>query len=59
MISTVKVRIENGRAILTGTVKSEDEKKEIENALQRVSTVTNVDNQLQVSSTEPSTEQSR
>jgi len=49
LLSSVKVNINDGKAILTGTVKSEDEKNKIESALQSISGVTSVDNQLQVS----------
>jgi hyperosmotically inducible periplasmic protein len=51
MLPTIRINLENGKATLTGTVKSEDQKKQIESAVQRVSGIANVDDQLQVSTT--------
>jgi len=51
LLSTTQFNIENGKVTLRGTVKSEDEKKKMESAVQRVTGVSNIDNQLQVSST--------
>ena len=44
----LRIRIENGKATLRGTVKTEDEKKKIESAVQQVTGVTSVENQLRV-----------
>ena len=49
LLPTVKMSIDNGKVTLKGTVKSEDQKKKIESAVQRVTGVSNVDDQLQVS----------
>jgi len=48
--SKVKFNVNSGKVTLTGNVKSEDEKKNIESAVQKVTGVSSVDNQLQVSS---------
>jgi osmotically-inducible protein OsmY len=50
-ISAIRLSVDNGKIALRGTVKSEDQKKSIEAAVQRVTGVASVDNQLQVSAT--------
>jgi len=57
LMSDVKVTIDNGKATLTGTVKSADDKTKIEEALQRIGSITSVDDQLQTSSVETTTDQ--
>jgi len=47
-ISAVRLSVDNGKITLRGTAKSEDQKKSIESAVQRVTGVTTVDNQIQV-----------
>ena len=49
LLPGIRINIDNGKATLTGNVKSEDQKKQIESAVQRVSGIANVDDQLQVS----------
>ena len=44
----VQVTVSNGKATLTGTVKSEAEKQQVETTAKQVSGVTSVDNQLKV-----------
>jgi osmotically-inducible protein OsmY len=48
-LSLIKLNVDNGKIILTGKVKSEDQKQSIEKATQRVTGVNSIDNQLQVS----------
>ncbi len=48
-LSSVKVVVDNGKIMLSGAVKSDDQKQAVEKAVQRVTGVTSVDNQLQVS----------
>ena len=48
-LSAIKMNVDNGKITLTGTVRSEDQKQAIEKAAQRVTGVTSIDNQLQVS----------
>ena len=47
-LAKIKFTIENGKVILRGTVKSEDQKKKIESAVQQVTGVSSVDDQIQV-----------
>jgi hypothetical protein len=47
-ISAVRLSVDNGKITLRGTAKSEDQKKSIESAVQRVTGVATVDNQIQV-----------
>ena len=51
----VRIKIEDGKATLRGTVKSEEEKKQVETTVQQVSGVTSVDNKLKVSGTQGDT----
>jgi hyperosmotically inducible periplasmic protein len=48
-ISAIKLMVDGGKITLRGTVKSDDQKKSIESAVQRVTGVASVDNQIQVS----------
>jgi len=48
-ISAIKLTVDNGKITLRGTVKSEEQKKNIESTAQRVTGVASIDNQLQVS----------
>jgi trimeric autotransporter adhesin len=48
-LSSVKVMVDNGKIMLSGAVKSDDQKQAVEKAVQRVTGVTSVDNQIQVS----------
>jgi osmotically-inducible protein OsmY len=57
--SNVKISLENGKATLMGTVTDEDSKNKIESAIQQVSGVTSVDNQLQVNAGGTPPEQSK
>jgi osmotically-inducible protein OsmY len=50
-IPMLRISLNNGKVVLKGNVKSETEKQQIESAVQRVTGVTTVDNQLQVSAT--------
>jgi hyperosmotically inducible protein len=50
LAATIKIKVENGQVVLRGAVKSESEKQQLEAAVQKVSGVTKVDNQLQVKS---------
>jgi len=52
----VKVSVDSGKVTMTGTVKNEDEKTKIESAVQRVTGVSSVDNQLQVTTNSGATE---
>jgi len=53
LMSKVKINVSNGKATLTGTVQSEEQKQKLESCLQKVSGITSVDNQLQTGSSEP------
>jgi len=55
VLPLIRINIENGKATLRGSVKSEDQKKQIETSIQQVTGVTSVDNQLKVSATDNST----
>jgi osmotically-inducible protein OsmY len=55
-IPTIKVNVDGNKVTITGTVKNEDEKAKIESAVQRVTGVVNVENQLQVSTNPAATE---
>jgi osmotically-inducible protein OsmY len=48
IVPSLKISIENGKAVLSGTVKSEDEKSKIESTVKRVTGVTSVEDQLLV-----------
>lgn len=50
-IPMVRMSLSNGKVVLKGSVKSETEKQQIESAVQRVTGVASVENQLQVSAT--------
>lgn len=50
ILPQVRISINNGKATVTGSVRSQQEKQQIESALQKVSGVTSVENQVQVSS---------
>jgi len=54
-ISGIKLTVDGGKITLKGSVKSEDQKKSIESAVQRVTGVGSIDNQLQVSAVPTST----
>jgi osmotically-inducible protein OsmY len=49
-LSAIKITVVNGKIVLSGAVKSDDQKQSVEKAAQRVTGVSSVDNQLQVSS---------
>jgi hypothetical protein len=51
MMSGVKFAIDNGKVTLTGSVRSEEQKKNIETSVKKVTGVSSVENQLQVSAT--------
>lgn len=48
LVPTIKIKVDSGKVTLQGTVKSEQEKRNLEAVVQKVSGVTTVDNQLQV-----------
>jgi len=48
-MSSVRISIENGKAVLRGSVKSDEDKQKIEKSIQKVTGVTSVENQLRVS----------
>src|SRR5207248_3650915 len=50
LFRSVKINIENGKATLQGTVKSQDEKLKIETAVQKVTGITSLDDQLRIGS---------
>jgi hypothetical protein len=50
-MTAVKFAIDSGKVTLTGNVRSEEQKKNIEASVKKVTGVTSVDNQLQVSAT--------
>jgi osmotically-inducible protein OsmY len=54
-ISGITLNADNGKIMLRGTVKSEDQKKSIETAVQRVAGVTSVENNIRVGSNPTST----
>ena len=47
-VPTIRVKIENGKATLSGTVKGQEEKLKMETAVQKVTGITSVDDQLRV-----------
>jgi osmotically-inducible protein OsmY len=47
-VSMIKIQVDSGQVTVRGTVKNEQEKQSVEAAVQKVSGVTKVDNQLQV-----------
>jgi osmotically-inducible protein OsmY len=49
LVPTIKIKVDDGKVTLRGTVKSEQEKQNLEASVQKVSGVTSVDNQLKVS----------
>src|SRR5258705_1794022 len=51
LVPMIKIKVDNGQVTLRGTVKSEQEKQQLETAVQKVAGVTKVDNQLQVGTT--------
>ncbi|HET7626042.1 MAG TPA: BON domain-containing protein [Verrucomicrobiae bacterium] len=53
-LSQVRISLENGKVTLQGSVPNEQKKKDIESAVQKISGVSSVDNQLQVGSSQPS-----
>lgn len=53
-LSQVSISVDDGRITLHGSVKSEEQKRQIESAIQRVTGVSSVDNQLQVGSDQSS-----
>jgi osmotically-inducible protein OsmY len=50
-LSQIQISINNGKATLNGSVGNEQQKRQIESAVQRATGVTSVENQLQVKST--------
>jgi trimeric autotransporter adhesin len=48
LLPTIRVKIDNGKATLSGTVKSQEEKLKIETAVQKVTGITSVDDQLRI-----------
>jgi osmotically-inducible protein OsmY len=52
VVPQVRITIEDGKATIKGAVKSEDQKQQIEKALQQVDGVNSVDDQLKVSATQ-------
>ena len=52
VVPLVRITIEDGKATIKGAVKSEDQKQQIEKAIQQVSGVNSVDDQLKVSATQ-------
>ena len=52
VVPQMRITIEDGKATLRGSVKSEDQKQQIEKALQQVDGVNSVDDQLKVSATQ-------
>ena len=51
LLPSIKINVGTGKVTLRGTVKSEDEKTKIESAVQRVTGVANIDDQLQIGTT--------
>jgi osmotically-inducible protein OsmY len=49
-MSRLRISLENGKATIRGTVKSDQEKQDIEKSIQKVTGVTSVQNELRVSS---------
>jgi len=49
-MSKLRISLNSGKATLRGTVKSDQEKQDVEKAVQKVTGVTSVQNQLRVSS---------
>jgi osmotically-inducible protein OsmY len=47
----IRLNVDNGKITISGRVNTEQEKKQIESAVQRVTGATNVENKLRVSST--------
>jgi len=52
VLPLVRINVEDGKATLKGTVKTEEQKEQIEKSVEEVSGVTSVDNQLKVSATQ-------
>ena len=50
-MSRLRISLENGKATLRGTVKTDEEKQKIEQSIQKVTGVTSVQNELRVSAT--------
>jgi osmotically-inducible protein OsmY len=57
-ISAIKITVDNSKITVRGTVKNEDQKKSIESAVQRVTGVASIDNEIQVSPVPTSTSDS-
>jgi osmotically-inducible protein OsmY len=57
VLTQIRIAVDNGKATLTGNVRDEQQKRQIESAVQRATGITSVDNQLQVSSSSSSTPQ--
>jgi len=49
VLPKIRINVESGKITLSGTVKSEDQKKKIESAVQRVTGVVNMEDHLRVS----------
>jgi len=49
-ISQISISVADGKVSLKGSVKNDEQKRQIESAIQRVTGVSSVDNQLQISS---------
>jgi len=48
LLPTIRVKIDNGKATISGAVKSQEEKLRIETAVQKVTGITSVDDQLRL-----------
>ena len=51
LLPMIRLNVDNGKITISGRVNTEQEKKQIESAVQRVTGATNVENKLRVSST--------
>jgi len=56
MLARIKINVDNGKVTVRGNVKSDEQKAKIESAIQKVTGVANVENQLQVNATGSQTE---
>jgi osmotically-inducible protein OsmY len=54
-ISQIKISLNEGKATLQGSVANEQQKRDIEAAVQRVAGVSGVDNQIEVGASQPAT----
>jgi len=53
LLPLIKIQVETGKVTLRGNVKSEEQKKKIESAVQRVTGVATVEDQLQINTLNP------